>query len=388
MFRTNPRTWSVLCLTAWATLAAASGCRTPFTWHEVQVNPTSPKEAAQMGDTAPRELCKVVLPSYTIEPPDILVIDAIHVAPREPYRLRTFDSLDIQVAGAPDGRPIDDVYQIGLGGRVELVPRRRAQREADIQRLSEAERERYKIEVGFNFGSVKVAGLTVEEAEKVIEEHLRQHVKKADATVSLASMGAGQQITGQHLVGPDGRVTLGIYGSVSVVGLTIAEAKAAVERHLSQFLDDPQVSVDVFAYNSKVYYIVTQGAGMGDGVYRFPITGNETVLDAIAQVNGLQQVSSKRIWIARPTDEPGEFQKLPVSWEAITAQAAAGTNYQLLPGDRVFIAEDRLVAFDTAIAKITAPLERIFGFTLLGTGTATRLSGRVLGGGGNPVGGF
>ena len=75
---------------------------------------------------------------------------------------------------------------------------------------------------------------------------------------------------------------------------------------------------------------------------------------------------------------------LPVDWFAVTERGAAETNYQILPGDRVFIAEDRLVAFDTKIAKLTAPFERLFGFTLLGTGTATRLSGRVLQGGGNP----
>ena len=150
------------------------------------------------------------------------------------------------------------------------------------------------------------------------------------------------------------------------------------------FLEDPEISLNVFAYNSKVYYIVLQGAGLGDGVYRFPITGNETVLDAIAQIQGLEQVSSKKIWIARPTRSSGNVQVLPVDWFAVTERGAPQTNYQILPGDRVFIAEDKLVAFDTQIAKLTAPLERIMGFVLLGTGTTTRLSGPVLRGGGNP----
>jgi polysaccharide export outer membrane protein len=70
--------------------------------------------------------------------------------------------------------------------------------------------------------------------------------------------------------------------------------------------------------------------------------------------------------------------QLPIDWEAITQRADVGTNYQLLPGDRLYIAENRLVAFDTCIAKLTSPLERILGFTLLGTGTASRLSGNVL----------
>jgi polysaccharide export outer membrane protein len=110
------------------------------------------------------------------------------------------------------------------------------------------------------------------------------------------------------------------------------------------------------------------------------------VLDAIAQINGLDQVSSKKIWIARPTDQPGYPQILPVDWFAVTEQAAAGTNFQILPGDRVFVAEDSIVAFDNRLAKLLAPVERTMGFILLGTGTITRLSGSVLKGGGNPQG--
>jgi polysaccharide biosynthesis/export protein len=341
-----------------AAMVAGGGCQA-----------LSPRQATQSAATAPmpvqnavpRELCKVVLPVYNIEPPDVLMIDAIHVVPRPPYRLRTLDLLSIQVQGALPDAPIAGIYPIDLGGAVKL---------------------------GTRYGSVKVAGMTAEQAEESVTRHLRTILKEPEVSLTLAEMAAKQQIAGQHLVGPDGTVTLGSYGSVRVVGMTIAQAKAAIEEYLRQYLENPEVSLDVFAYNSKIYYIVTQGAGMGDGVYRFPITGNETVLDAISQINGLQHVSSKRIWIARPTDEPGKVQVLPVKWDDITAQAAAGTNYQILPGDRVFIAEDRLVAFDTGLAKITAPLERIMGFSLLGAGTVTRFSGPVLRGGGNPQGNF
>jgi hypothetical protein len=131
-----------------------------------------------------------------------------------------------------------------------------------------------------------------------------------------------------------------------------------------------------------VYYVITQGAGLGDGVTRFPITGNETVLDAIANINGLTQVSSKKIWIARPVPHTGDMQVLPVDWQGITANGATMTNYQILPGDRVFVAEDALVAFDTHLAKMLAPLQRAEGFILLTTGTVSRLSCNELKGGG------
>jgi hypothetical protein len=55
-----------------------------------------------------------------------------------------------------------------------------------------------------------------------------------------------------------------------------------------------------------------------------------------------------------------------------------------MPGDRVFIKQDTMVAFDNNLGKLLAPFERLMGFSLLGAGTATRFSGPVLQGGGNP----
>ena len=53
--------------------------------------------------------------------------------------------------------------------------------------------------------------------------------------VSLAQIPAVQQIAGKHLVGPDGTIALGSHVSVSVVGMTLCGAKAAIENYLPQF---------------------------------------------------------------------------------------------------------------------------------------------------------
>jgi polysaccharide export outer membrane protein len=303
----------------------------------------------------PRELNKVALPTYTIEPPDILVIEAIHIVPRSPYVLRAADTLAINVLGTLPDAPVAGAFVVQPGGIVNL---------------------------GIPYGAVKVSGLTVEQAEEAVRAQLSMQLRAPVVTISLLEMAGKQQIAGQHLVGPDGTVTLGNYGSMTVVGLTIAQAKTAVQNHLAQHLEDPEVALDVFAYNSKVYDVITQGAGLGDGVARLPVTGNETVLDAIANINGLTQISSKKIWISRPVPHSDQMEILPVDWQGITAHATSVTNYQILPGDRVFVAEDKLVAFDTHLAKLLAPMQRVEGFLLLSAGTASRLSGKVLKGGG------
>ena len=128
---------------------------------------------------------------------------------------------------------------------------------------------------------------------------------KPDVSVQLARTAGTQPITGQYLVAPDGTINLRQYGLLYVAGKTVTEIRNDLRKHLSQYFDSPEVSVDVIAYNSKVFYVITEGAGLGDNVRRVPITGNETVLDALSAVNGLSQVSSTQIWVARPA--PGGF---------------------------------------------------------------------------------
>jgi protein involved in polysaccharide export with SLBB domain len=145
-------------------------------------------------------------------------------------------------------------------------------------------------------------------------------------------------ISGQHLVGPDGMINLGAFGQLSVSGMTINEAQEAVKEIVARQIETPQIIVDVATYNSKFYYVVMQGAGMGDNVLRIPITGNETVLDAIAMIGGLAAPASTQVWISRPRlTGLGSGKKLPIHWDEIVSGSSTTTNYQLLPGDRVFV---------------------------------------------------
>src|SRR6185369_283582 len=138
-------------------------------------------------------------------------------------------------------------------------------------------------------------------AKAAIDMHLRDELGLNDpkVAVSLPNVNGKQLISGEHIIRPDGTVSLGIYGSVFVNGMTLDEVKGSIEEHLSRYMHQPEILVDVMAYNSKVIYVVTDGGGSGESVVRLPFTGNETVLDAMSQVEGLSEVSSKNIWVAR-----------------------------------------------------------------------------------------
>jgi polysaccharide biosynthesis/export protein len=301
----------------------------------------------------PRELNKVSLPAYRIEPPDILQIEMLKLVPLPPYRAEVFDVLQVRVANTLVDQPIDGYFMVEAEGVINLGPA---------------------------YGNVRVAGMTIDQITDAVSRHLQRVLVNPVVSVQLARVAGAQPVTGQYLVGPDGTINLRQYGVVHVSGRTVTEARVAIQKHLRQFLDSPELSVDVLAYNSKTYYVITQGAGLGDKVMRFPITGNETVLDALAQqtVGGTSPVSSKKIWIARPA--PNQFgceQILPVDWYAITQGAQTSTNYQILPGDRVYIAEDQMTALTNTIARITGPFERVLG--IAGLGFSTTRAGQTMG---------
>jgi protein involved in polysaccharide export with SLBB domain len=289
----------------------------------------------------PKELNKISLPPYVVETPDILQIEAIRVIPLPPYRLEPLDVIYISAQNVFEQFPLEGLFPVDPDGTINLGPR--------------------------YGGSVRVVDMTTEEAQAAVQAKIRQKAKDAVVTVSLAQSRGVRQITGQHIVRPDGTVSLGNYGSVYVAGLSLAQAKQAIETHLAKYLYRPEVSVDVYAYNSKFYYVITDFAGSGEQVARLPHTGNETVLDAVSLVGGLSAVSSRKIWVARPSPtDCGNDQILPVDWCGITRKGQVKTNYQLMPYDRVYILGQPLSRFDTYLARVLSPVQRALNVTLLG----------------------
>jgi len=165
-----------------------------------------------------------------------------------------------------------------------------------------------------------------------------------------------QAMTGDYLVAPDGTINLRQYGSVQVGGKTVAEAKAAVDNHLAEFLESPDVVVEVVGFNSKVYYIVAHGKELGDKVIRVPLTGDETVLDAVAQVG-----SGETVWLIRRAPDNCSDVILPVDFDAIVQGGSTATNYQILSGDRVFVIEENEGVVTGLINKVGNFLQRLLG---------------------------
>jgi len=304
----------------------------------------------------PKELSLTTLPEHMIEPPDVLQIDLIAAVPKPPYKLQPLDAISVRAEGVLPDAPIRGVYQVETDGTLNL---------------------------GSAYGApIPVVGLTIPEVKAAISKVLESY-KAPVLDVALAQTRGMQQIRGQHLVRPDGTVWFDIYGSVRIVGMTLPQARQAIETHLGQYFLEPQVAVNITGYNSKVFYVCYDGGFNGAAqVFRLPSTGNEKVIDVISQVGGLSQIADyKRIWIARPGPVGCPPQILPIDWRGITEFADVATNYQIFPGDRLFVKASPMVSFGARTDRLLAPIERILGFYLLAQAVGNGNGNNGFGGG-------
>jgi polysaccharide biosynthesis/export protein len=319
-------------------LVALTGC------HAIDFYDTALQQPVPPEMEPARELSMVSLPTYRVEPPDILMIDMLRMVPLPPSRIEIYDALQIRAVGVLIDQPIGGYYLVEGDGAVALGPA---------------------------YGRVQVAGMSIEQADAAVTKKLKETFARPEVSVQLANAASNTPITGEYLVGPDGAVNLRQYGTVHVSGKTVTQIRKDLNEHLRQFFDSPDVSVEVRQFNSKVFYVITEGGGIGDSVRRVPITGSDTVMDALSAVNGLSQVSSARVWIARPVPGGSDcVQVIPIDYAAITRGASTATNYQVMPGDRVYVACDTMIAVNSWVAKVIAPIDRLFGGVSLGATAA------------------
>lgn len=138
----------------------------------------------------------------------------------------------------------------------------------------------------------------------------------------------------------DGNVDLGFLGDVYVAGLTLDQAEQKIATALNQNAaarkerTGYQVSVRlVNGTQSKYFYVLGTVTTQG----KFPITGNETVLDAILTAGLRTNSIPEKSYLVRPHPAGGPDQILRIDWIGIKERGDTLTNYQIFPGDRIIV---------------------------------------------------
>jgi protein involved in polysaccharide export with SLBB domain len=156
--------------------------------------------------------------------------------------------------------------------------------------------------------------------------------------IEVTDLEADIRLPADQTVMPDGTIDLAQYGRVVVAGLTIEQIEALVTSTVQAGEKDAVVkpiNVRLNVAESATYYVL--GEVNSPGAY--PLIGRETVLDAIQTAGGLSdRASDCQIILSRPTPPNSCRIVLPVCYDRIVQLGDTTTNYQIRPGDRVFVA--------------------------------------------------
>jgi polysaccharide export outer membrane protein len=154
--------------------------------------------------------------------------------------------------------------------------------------------------------------------------------------VNPANLDSPVRLPGDQPVLPDGTINLGQYGRVQVAGQTVEQVQAQVQRLIeSKTKDAGPITVRLATRQSKLFYVLGEVNAPGS----FTLNGYETVLDALIAAGGLTENASRRdIILSRPS-APGSCRiVLPICYYDIVQLGDTSTNYQIRPGDRIFVA--------------------------------------------------
>jgi polysaccharide export outer membrane protein len=142
------------------------------------------------------------------------------------------------------------------------------------------------------------------------------------------------ELSGKHVMGPDGRITLPLYGPIKLTGLTREGAAAAITAALSKYFVNPSVNVRVEKYGSNRILLIGRVSSPGLMYFdRVP-----TLLEVISRAgnanpNGSQLPSRCAIF-------RGKDQTLWLNLRTMMNTGSPALQMRLKRNDTVFIPDD------------------------------------------------
>jgi polysaccharide export outer membrane protein len=135
----------------------------------------------------------------------------------------------------------------------------------------------------------------------------------------------------------DGSIALSLIGKVKVAGMTVAEAQSLItDLYNRDYLVDPQVSMIVVSFSAKVVRIL--GSINSPGVVQIPPDRDLTLTEAIAGANGVSRLGNPKSITIKRVGEGGRARQMEVNFSRILTDPNV-KDIILQEGDTIWIPE-------------------------------------------------
>lgn len=148
-----------------------------------------------------------------------------------------------------------------------------------------------------------------------------------------------EELTRAVRISDAGRITLPLLGEVVAAGISRTALERDLARRLAEnYLHDPQVSVFIKEYGSKMISII--GAVEEPG--RYAMSSKRTLLDLISEAGGLKDDAAPFAVVTRQPQADGEDREtLRVDLDALLYDDRSDLNLPIHEGDLIHIPRDR-----------------------------------------------
>jgi polysaccharide export outer membrane protein len=135
-------------------------------------------------------------------------------------------------------------------------------------------------------------------------------------------------LSGEHMVRPDGRISLPLVSDVDAAGHTPEQLAKTIAGGLSKYMNEPEVNVAVRVINSKFYFI--QGEVLKPGKY--PLLIPTTVLQALVNAGGFQEFANRKKIVVMRGEKRHKF-----NYKQVIDGKNLDQNIELLNGDLIIV---------------------------------------------------
>ena len=146
-----------------------------------------------------------------------------------------------------------------------------------------------------------------------------------------------QDLSRTVVVRPDGKISLPLIGDVQASGLNSSQVAAKIAARLTEFKENPNVSVSLKEVNS--YFIFVLGEVLKPGKY--PLKSYATVLQGVSMAGGFTMYASKnKMQVIRThTNEGGKENqiRIPVPYNELVSGKGEIENFILKSGDTIVV---------------------------------------------------
>ena len=250
-------------------------------------------EAEGYSIATPKELLKQPLPNYVIEIGDTILIEAVK-----------FDA-SIRLPGDQVIKP-DGHVSLGEFGEYMAHGKTIEQIGVEVQNLID-DKIRTDLEIAFEIERRQ------RESDQLLADR-RELASRDDEDLSADESGDVDDL--------------------SLSSIEDEEARVALERRIIESILSNEISVRLVTWDSKKIYVLGEVNSPGS----FDYDGTHTVLDALIDAGGLTSSANEhKIIVARPTTCNSCRIVMTICYDQIVQLGDTTSNYQLMPGDRVFV---------------------------------------------------